>query len=171
MVAGCGGGSGNGDENGNGNGSSDGYEIEPDTTVELEAATTEWTGIAPSDIEGESNPTLILQAGETYEIGWTQGDGSGHNIEIRDDSGEVVNDLATEQTDEEEPSDQMLEFTASSEMTEYVCKPHSSNMVGELQVEGSNGGGNGNESEGNESGNESEGNMSEGNESGNESEE
>ncbi|RKD93906.1 cupredoxin domain-containing protein [Halopiger aswanensis] len=144
LVAGCGGGGngngngedgGNGDDSGNGGGS-DGTEIEPGTTIELDAQTTEWTGIAPDSIADASNPTLILTEGETYTIGWPQGDGGTHNIELRNDSGEVVEDYETETTNEEEPGDsQMIEFEATSEIVEYVCRPHESQMVGEIQVE------------------------------------
>ncbi|TMT78505.1 hypothetical protein E2L06_20565 [Haloterrigena sp. H1] len=142
LVAGCSGG-GNGNGNGNGNGSSDGpTEISAGTTIDLNGLTAGWEGISPSSIEGATNPTLVLTEGETYEIGWSTGDGAQHNIEIRDDSGAVVNDLATEGTASEEPEGQLLEFTASSDMTTYICKFHTTTMVGELQVESGSGGGN-----------------------------
>ncbi|ELZ24559.1 blue (type 1) copper domain-containing protein [Haloterrigena salina JCM 13891] len=164
FLAGCGGGGGNGNGGGNGGGS-DGFEIDPGTTVEFSGQTTEWEGLAPSQIEGESNPTLILQEGEDYTIGWTEGDGSDHNIEIWDENGEIVNDLSTEIVSEPDEA-QMLDLTASSEMAQYVCQPHSSQMVGDLQIEGGGGNG-GNETEGNETGsNETGGNETEGNESG-----
>lgn len=126
---------GNGDETDGDNG--DGAEaisIEPETAIEFSGSMGGWTGIAPSSIEGETNPTLSLQEGETYEIGWTEGDGMGHNIEIRNDSDEVVNDLSTEIT--ADPGDgQWLEFEATSEMAQYLCNPHQSSMVGSIQVE------------------------------------
>ncbi|SFC33649.1 Tat (twin-arginine translocation) pathway signal sequence [Halobiforma haloterrestris] len=139
LVAGCSGNDGDGDgedetENGNeDDGGSDGFEIDPGTQIELDGQTAGWEGLAPGDIEGEQNPTLILQEGEDYEIGWTQGDGSQHNIEIRDDGGDVVDDLSTEQV--AEPEDQWLEFTASSEMASYVCNPHETTMIGDIVVE------------------------------------
>jgi hypothetical protein len=141
LVAGCGGsgngngngGNGNGNGNGNGGGSS-GVEIEPGTTIELSGQTSEWQGLAPSGIEGASNPTLILQEGEDYTIGWTEGDGAGHNIEIHNSDGSVVNDLSTEVVTEP-GEDQMLDITASSEMAQYVCNPHATTMVGDIQVE------------------------------------
>lgn len=135
LVAGCSGDDdeGNGDENGDESG--DTYEIDPGTQVDLEGQIGNWVGIAPSELEGVENPTLVLQAGEDYELGWSEGDGNGHNIEIRDENGDVVNDLSTDVV-EEPGDDQWLEFTASSDMVEYVCNPHSSNMAGEIQVEG-----------------------------------
>ncbi len=135
LVAGCsGGGNGNGN-GGNGNGgSSGGVEIDPGTEIDLSGQTSHWEGLAPSSIEGSENPTLILQEGEDYTMGWSEGDGANHNLEIRDSDGNVVDDLETSIT-AEPGEDQVLEFTASSEMAEYLCEPHSTTMVGELQVE------------------------------------
>ena len=138
LVAGCSDDDDNGDEpaddDGNGNGDADGIEIEPGTQIMFAGLTQGWEGIEPSDIEGDENPTLILQEGEEYEIGWTDGDGSQHNIEIRDDGGDVVDDLQTELVSEAD-DDQILEFEASSEMAQYVCEPHETTMVGDLVVE------------------------------------
>jgi len=117
---------------GDGGDSGDGGNESP-TTFDLRGQIGGWEGIAPSSIEGDTNPTLTLQEGETYKLGWTEGDGFGHNIAIRDADGNVVDDLATERTTD--PSDgQWLTFTASSEMAEYVCEPHQSTMVGDIEV-------------------------------------
>ncbi len=135
VVAGCSDdddGNGNGDDNGNGD--AEAIEIEAGETIEFEGLTAGWVGVAPSSIEGEENPTLALEAGEDYEMGWNEGDGSGHNIEIRDDGGDVVDDLSTD-VESEGGDDQFLDFTAEEEMAEYVCEPHAGTMVGELQVE------------------------------------
>jgi len=137
LVAGC-----SDDDNGDepadddddGNGDADGFEIEPGTEIMFAGLTPGWEGIEPAEIEGEENPTLILQDGEDYSMGWTDGDGSQHNIEIRDDGGDVVDDLQTELVSEAD-EDQILEFTASSEMAEYVCDPHDGTMAGDLVVE------------------------------------
>jgi len=114
-----------------------GIEIDPGTTIEFDGQTTGWTGIAPSSIEGAVNPTLVLEEGEMYEMGWTIGDGSRHNIEIHNDNDEIVDDLATEGV--AEPRDQWLEFEASSEMTTYSCKFHETTMEGEIVVVDSDG--------------------------------
>lgn len=108
--------------------------IEPGTRIEFSGDTGGWVGIAPGGIEGEENPTLALGEGESYEIGWTESDGAAHNIEIRDDSGAVVNDLATSLTSDP-GDDQWLEFEASSEMVEYVCNPHAGTMVGDIVIQ------------------------------------
>ncbi|QRV16993.1 plastocyanin [Haloterrigena salifodinae] len=110
--------------------------IEPGTRVEFRAQTVEWEGIAPAPVEGVPNPTLVLEDGETYELGWTEGDGSEHNIEIRNADDEVVDGLSTELASEDEPTDQVLAFEASAEMAAYACAPHVSHMQGEIRIEG-----------------------------------
>ncbi|ELY87000.1 plastocyanin/azurin family copper-binding protein [Natrinema altunense] len=189
FIAGCGGGgngNGNGNGNGGGGGNGDGFEIEPGTTIDFSGETSHWEGLAPSAIEGEENPTLILQEGEDYTIGWSEGNGQPHNMEIRNESDEVIGDLSTEVVSEPDEN-QMLDITASSEMYQYVCQPHEAQMRGDMEIAGGTGGGGGNETAGNEtgdnetsgnetgdnetSGNETSGNESDGNESGNETSE
>ncbi|MFC3959326.1 PKD domain-containing protein [Halovivax cerinus] len=133
SLAGCGGGGGGG-PSGGGNGDGGGaIEIEPGTQIELDGITAGWEGLAPSAIEGSTNPTLSLVEGETYEIGWTQGDGANHNIAIHDDNEEVVDDLATEIVSD--PGDgQWLEFEVGSEMTTYICEVHPTTMIGDIEL-------------------------------------
>ncbi len=131
VVAGC----SDDDDNGNGNGDeADSFEIDPGTEIEFNGQTAGWEGIAPSEIEGAENPTLVLEAGEDYEVGWTEGDGSGHNIEIWDADDNLVDDLETEVVNDPD-DDQWLEFTADEEMAYVVCEPHANSMRAELQVE------------------------------------
>ncbi|AXR77520.1 histone protein [Natrarchaeobaculum sulfurireducens] len=111
----------------------DGIEIEPGTEIVFEGLTEGWLGVEPEEIEGEENPTLALQEGEEYEMGWEEGDGSQHNIEIWDEDGEVVDDLQTE-IEEEGGEDQFLEFEATDEMAQYVCEPHETTMIGDLEI-------------------------------------
>ncbi len=125
-----GGGPGGGDSGGDGGVG----DIEPGTAIEFSAQTSHWEGLAPPSIEGVANPTLVLQEGEAYTIGWTQGDGGGHNIEIRDDTDAVVDDLSTEVVSEAD-EDQILAITASNELAQYVCDPHENTMRGDLQIE------------------------------------
>ncbi|WP_245853075.1 cupredoxin domain-containing protein [Natrinema ejinorense] len=136
FIAGCGG-SGNGGNGGNGgtdgNGES-GEALEPETQIEFDGQTSGWLGIEPDSIADQENPTLTLQEGETYEIGWTTGDGAPHNIAIYDENDDVVDDLQTEQVTEP-GDDQWLEFEASSEMVTYICEVHPTTMVADIRVQ------------------------------------
>lgn len=136
LVAGCGG-SGGGDDGGDDGSGDDGIEVDPGQ-IEFEAATSGWAGVSPDSISEEDNPTLILQEGEEYEIGWNEGDGNEHNIEIRNDDDEPIEqdgeELATEQVTDEEPDDQWLTFEATSDVVTYRCNPHN-NMEGDIVVE------------------------------------
>ncbi|QLG64192.1 cupredoxin domain-containing protein [Halorarum salinum] len=98
---------------------------------EFNGVTEAWMGVSPSEIEGEENPTLQLTAGEEYEVTWTNGDGVAHDFTIQDSDG---NNL--EQTDliSEEGQSATLTFTASEEMTTYICTVHPNTMVGDLEV-------------------------------------
>jgi len=130
VVAGC-----SDDDNGDdGDDEAESFDIEPGTDIELDGQTGGWVGIAPSEIEGVENPTLVLEEGGDYEIGWSEGDGQGHNIEIRDGDDAVVDNLSTDIVDEPD-DDQWLEFTADAEMADYVCEPHANAMRGSLEVE------------------------------------
>ena len=114
------------DDDGNGDG-------EPVVTFEFDGQTSGWVGIAPGEIEGKENPTLTLEEGEMYEIGWTEGDGIAHNIAIHNDEGDVVDDLSTDTTSDP-GNDQWLEFEATAEMAEYICELHPSSMVGQVEI-------------------------------------
>lgn len=133
LVAGCNDNSGNGDDGDDDDGTGGGVNLDPGTDIRFSAQTTAWEGLEPSEIDGESNPTLILQEGEDYTIGWTEGDGSNHNIELRDENGEVVEDYETDLASEG-GEEQIIEFTATSEIAVYRCEPHQQ-MEGEIQVE------------------------------------
>jgi len=143
LVAGCSGG-GNGNGNGNGDNGSSGVEIEPGTHIDFSGQTTHWEGLAPSGIEGQQNPTIILTEGETYTIGWSEGDGANHNLELRNSNGEVVDEYTTGATVAEPGDSEQFEFTASSDLATYNCNPHPQ-MEGTIEVQ-SGSGGSGNES-------------------------
>ncbi|MFU8869281.1 plastocyanin/azurin family copper-binding protein [Natronococcus sp.] len=118
----------------NGEDTENGEAIEPDTTIEFDAQTSGWVGIEPEEIADEENPTLTLQDGESYEIGWEESDGQVHNIELVDENDEVVDDYQTEES-EEGGDDQFIEFDASDDIAEYVCRPHEGTMRGTIEIE------------------------------------
>ncbi|THE63335.1 copper-binding protein [Salinadaptatus halalkaliphilus] len=152
--------------------------IDPETEIMLDGETQAWMGVEPDEIADEENPTLTLQGGESYEITWENADGANHNIEIWDDDDEVVDDYETEIMDEEGETQTLEIDEVTDEMTQYVCEPHSTTMIGDIEVvEGENGededaaddenGENGNGDEENGNGDEENGNGDENGENGN----
>lgn len=122
--------------------------------IVLDGYTEAWEGVEPSPIEGEQNPTLVLFEGESYDITWTNADGQPHNVEIWDDSEEIVDDYSTEIIDEEGEEQTLTIDEVTAEMVEYVCQVHPTTMIGDVQVEsgdGAGGDGEDNDSEENES--------------------
>ena len=101
------------------------------TEIELEGWTEGWEGVEPEVIEGETNPTLVLTEGETYEVTWENMDGDNHNFVLLDDAGEYLEE--TELMGEEGET-QSLEFEATAEMVEYYCEPHAGTMVGDVEI-------------------------------------
>jgi hypothetical protein len=137
ATAGCLGDDGDdeGGDNGDDAGGDDNeFEIDPETEIVLDGYSSHWEGIEPSEIDGEENPTLILEDGEEYTMEWINADGVDHDLQIWDDSNDLVDDLATDSISDEGEGDS-LKFTASDEMTTYVCEYHDANQVGDLVVE------------------------------------
>ncbi|MFH5801946.1 family 16 glycoside hydrolase [Haladaptatus sp. CMAA 1911] len=114
------------------NSEDDGQVIEGGTTIELGGETSGWKGRAPSSIEEAKNPTLRLQANETYQITWENLDGVLHDINILNAQG---NEIVGTETMSTEGETQTLEFTATTEMTAYNCSVHPNLMHGEIVVE------------------------------------
>lgn len=176
FVAGCGGGGngngGGGSGGGNGGGATDGFEISPNQDIRFSGQTQYWEGLQPSSIEGEQNPTLILETGETYSIGWTEGDGAAHNLELRNEAGDVVNDYTTGQPVTDPGNEEIFEFEVVDEIALYRCQPHPP-MEGNIVIQGTAAGGSGNQTGGNTTSNETggnqTGNQTGGNETGNQS--
>jgi len=132
LVAGCTG-DDNGDDDDGDNGGNGGVEIDAGADIRLDGQTAGWELLEPTTAD-DNNPTLVLEDGADYTIGWTEGDGAAHNIELWNADGEVVDDLQTEEVQDPD-EDQILEFTASDEITNYVCDPHDNTMNGEIQVQ------------------------------------
>ncbi len=100
--------------------------------IQLVGMVEAWEGVAPSDIEGQTNPTLTLTAGQDYTVTWENGDGQPHNFAIRDANGE---NIVASEVMSEQGTTQSVEFTATEEMAQYVCEVHPSSMVGEVQTD------------------------------------
>lgn len=132
LVAGCSDESDSDDDDDDSSNEDESFDISPDEQIELNGQTGGWEGIAPSSIEGVQNPTLALQEGEEYEIGWTEGDGSTHNIATVDSDEEVLDN--TDRTDDPGDGD-FLTFDASEEVAGYICEPHSGSMNGNIELQ------------------------------------
>jgi len=63
--------------------------------IELGGETAGWVGQAPSDIEGETNPTLELEEGQTYVVTWENLDGLQHDFVLLDSEGEELEGTET----------------------------------------------------------------------------
>lgn len=93
-----------------------------------------WTGIEPDIIADEDNPDLILIEGQEYDFRWVNGDGVLHNIEIRDDGDDVVDDYETDGEDTEGEEEVLEGVVASEEMVTYICQYHPTTQVGDIEV-------------------------------------
>ena len=102
------------------------------TTFEFGGAVAGWQGRSPSAIEGETNPTLRLEAGTEYQVVWENLDGRPHDFVVRDDRGA---ELAGTEIASEQGATQSFSFTASAAMAQYVCTVHSSTMAGDVEIE------------------------------------
>ncbi len=126
---------GGGDDDDGSGGDTDGV-IDPGTTIELGGETGGWVGRAPDSVADTTNPTLSLEAGETYTVEWENVDGIGHNFEILasdDPGGDVVDGISTDVMGTQGEI-QTVEFTATEEMARYQCSPHRTTMAGSVDV-------------------------------------
>lgn len=99
------------------------------TAYVLEAAVPGWKGTDPSRIDGETNPTLRMTPGETYEIRWLNLDGQRHQFVLADAEGTV---LETSEPSEEQGATRVLQVEATAEMATYRCKFHPQSMQGSV---------------------------------------
>lgn len=100
-------------------------------TFVFDGETSGWIARTPSDIEGEENPTLELEAGETYNFTWVNTDGRPHNIVITDSEG---NTIVRTEVISGEGGRQSVEFTAPEDGGTYYCEVHPGSMRGEVQI-------------------------------------
>jgi glucose/arabinose dehydrogenase/type 1 glutamine amidotransferase len=108
----------------------------PGDTIELDGTIAGWSGSAPEAIAGVTNPPLVLRAGETYTLRWTNQDGAPHNFEIlaaADPGAAVVDDITTSIV-QEQGVVQTVTFVARPEMARYQCSPHRTQMHGRIEV-------------------------------------
>lgn len=108
-----------------------------DRTIEFDGVIPGWIrtteGIDAEESARSLNPTLKLEAGKTYEIRWTNGDGVAHAFTVIDEDGTWIasTDLAFGTG-----STETLRFTATAEMNQYYCPVHPGQMIGQIEVSG-----------------------------------
>lgn len=103
------------------------------TTYQFGGEVSGWQGQAPSSLQGQTNPTLNLQPGTQYEVTWENLDGAPHNFAIHDSGGSAI---ISSQIISEQGATQTVTFTASENMSEYICEVHPSTMVGNISFGG-----------------------------------
>lgn len=139
ALAGCTGGSSNPSPNNSSDSNDDGEDVdisewEGIDEFYFEGRIQAWTGIEPSIIADEDNPTLYLIEGEEYDFRWKNMDGQTHNLEIHDDSGLVVNDLVTEDVSNGGGEAMLENVVATEEMASYVCRYHLTTQAGDIEI-------------------------------------
>ena len=92
-----------------------------------------WKGQNPESIAGQTNPTLSMEAGTTYEITWENLDGLEHELIIESESGEH---LAATESATEKGATRSLTFEATTDAATYYCEYHPESMRGEISVSG-----------------------------------
>ncbi|MDG5820776.1 plastocyanin/azurin family copper-binding protein [Natronococcus sp. A-GB7] len=123
---------------------------DPVETFELVLEEDAWRGVEPEEIADETNPTLELEADETYAVEWENAIGRrldegemepgeqlpGHNFVVAegDDSDEWNTHVRSPFLDEDGES-QTVEFVAKEEMSVYLDQSQLE-AVGEITVSG-----------------------------------
>lgn len=124
-------------ESGGNNSSGGGGGSGPAQTFKFGGKIQGWQG--PKSFQGpKTNPTLSLQAGQTYKVTWKNLDGASHDFTINSSGGSTI--TSTKQMSSQGQT-LSLTFTASPDMAEYICTVHPTTMVGKIQVSGGGGGG------------------------------
>jgi hypothetical protein len=94
-----------------------------------------WTGLEPELIADEDNPTITLIEGQEYDFRWVNADGIEHNMEIRDENDQIIEEYQSDSVQEEGEEATIEGVTATEEMVRYICTYHESTQVGDIEVE------------------------------------
>lgn len=104
--------------------------------IRLGAETAGWKGQAPSDIEDETNPTISLQAGTSYDLTWENLDGEEHELIVADaDETEIQSSGESEQEGETVSMTVNVTQEMAGQSGIYYCEYHPEAMRGEFSVE------------------------------------
>lgn len=107
-----------------------------ENVIRLGAEASGWVGREPESIADETNPTLELEPGATYELVWENLDGTEHELQLLSANDE---ELEASDSASEEGATVSMAFEATEEVARYRCEYHPEQMRG--QVETSGGGG------------------------------
>lgn len=110
-----------------------GTSPEPAQTFKFVGTVPGWIATAPQEIQGETNPTLDLTVGETYDFIWVNGDGAPHNLIVETDDDEQL--LRSDQI-AKGGSWQTIRFVATGRMHQYYCQFHPIGMRGDVALNG-----------------------------------
>lgn len=102
-------------------------------TLKLAGYLSGWFPTSGEALPRKRNPTLELEAGQRYELQWTNGDGVGHDFIIRDSNGKWV---AGTEMGFGTGTTKSFTFTATEEMVSYYCTVHPVQMQGAIEVSG-----------------------------------
>lgn len=113
--------------------------LPPGTTIELGGETNGWIGESPSSIQGQTNPTLTLEAGAEYTVTFENLDGLPHDFHIVDTLGgtqdsEIGGTGAPPEGYIDLGETASATFTATEEMVEYYCSVHPNAMRGTVEI-------------------------------------
>lgn len=117
---------------GTGTGTAGGAE----NVIRLGAEASGWVGREPESIADESNPTLELESGTTYELVWENLDGTEHELQLLSANDE---ELEASDSASEEGATVSMEFEATEEMASYRCEYHPERMRGQVTMGGGGG--------------------------------
>lgn len=106
---------------------------DPEADIFLVGEMGGWEAEAPENIDGETNPLLELEVGQTYTLTWVNDDGFRHNFVIIDTNGDEV---VRTPVMSNEGATQTVRFTATEDMSEYFCEIHPRTMRGEIRIGG-----------------------------------
>lgn len=101
--------------------------------IKLGAYLSGWFPTSGESLPRKRNPTLELEAGKRYELQWTNGDGVGHDLIIRNENGNWV---AGTEMGFGTGTTKSFTFTATEEMLSYYCTVHPVQMRGDIAVNG-----------------------------------
>ncbi|WP_293030782.1 hypothetical protein [Natronococcus sp.] len=101
--------------------------------IRLDAHVGGWVGVDPPHIDRVENPTLVLFESRSYEITVENRDNVKHNLAIWDAEDDRIEEYATDVV-ADVGTVETLSFTATTEMTTYICEHQPRIQLGDLEI-------------------------------------